>query len=105
MNWTELEAAGDIPDRRQQHTMTVLADGTAVIFGGYGWLYANGWSHASYDDVYTLSVSGTNASWTSLTSQGGTPDLRDDHSMTALADDTLVLFGGSGLSSYLDDVC
>ena len=71
--------------------MTALADDTSVLFGGYDGDYL--------DDVYTLTVLGTTASWVSLTSQGDTPDLRYGHTMTVLADGTAVLFGGyNGIS-------
>ena len=66
MNWAELDAAGDTPGARQGHSMTTLADGTAVLFGGLDS------SDDVKNDVYSLTVSGTNASWTSLNSQGET---------------------------------
>ena len=69
MNWAELDAAGDIPGARQGHSMTTLADGTPVLFGG-----DDGSSHLN--DVYTLTVSGTNALWASLNSQGDIPSAR-----------------------------
>ena len=93
----ELDAAGDIPSGRYHHSMTVLADGTAVLFGFYD-------DFNKLNDVWTLSVSETNASWASLNSQGDTPGGRDRHSMTALAGGTAVLFGGYDGSSDLDDV-
>ena len=67
--------------------MTALADGTAVLFGGdsYG---------GRLNDMYTLTVSGTSATWASLSSDGATPSARWGHSMTALADGTAVHFGG-----------
>ena len=95
-SWTSLNSQGDTPSGRYEHTMTVFADGTAVLFGGYdGSNYLN--------DVYTLTVSGTTASWTSLNSQEDTPSARSGHSMTALVDDTAVLFGGDGVDGILDD--
>ena len=95
-SWTSLNSQGDIPVGRLDHTMTVFADGTAVLFGGY-----NG---STLFDAYTLTVLETTASWASLSSQGDTPSARSDHSMTALADDTAVLFGGSHSYNILDDV-
>ena len=41
-----------------------------------------------------LCTSGTSVNWASLSSDGATPSARYGHSMTALADGTLVLFGG-----------
>ena len=38
MNWAELDDAGDIPSGRETHSMTMLADGTVVRFGGLGGL-------------------------------------------------------------------
>ena len=42
-----------------------------------------------------LCTSGTSLNWASLSSDGATPSARSFHSMTALADGTAVLFGGS----------
>ena len=78
------------------HSMTALGDGTTVLFGGYDGTYFN--------DVYTLTVSGTSATWASLSSDGDTPSARYRHSMTALGDGTTVLFGGYGGGGYLNDV-
>ena len=97
VTWTSLSSDGATPSARYSHTMTALADGTLVLFGGYDVnLYLN--------DVYTLTVSGTSATWASLSSDGATPSERYSHSMTALAGGTLVLFGGYG-SARLNDVC
>ena len=98
VNWAELEAVGDTPGGRCYHSMTVLADGTAVLFGGY-----NG-SGFKLDDLYTLSVTGTTASWALLDSEGDTPGARLWHSMTVLAHGTAVLFGGFDMSSSLNDL-
>ena len=96
-SWTSLNSQGDIPVGREVHTMTVLADGTVVLLGGY--------DGSNYlDDVYTLTVLETTASWVSLSSQGDTPSARSGHSMTALVDDTAVLFGGDGVDGILDGV-
>ena len=91
--WASLSIDGATPSGRYYHTMTALADGTAVLFGGY--------DGARLNDVYTLTVSGTSATWTSLSSDGATPSVRSEHSMTALADGTAVLFGGRE-SSWAD---
>ena len=81
--WASLSSDGDTPSVRYRHSMTALAGGTAVLFGGYDGGFLN--------DVYTLTVSGTRATWVSLSSDGDTPSARYAHSMTALADGTLVL--------------
>ena len=77
------------------HTMTALGDGTTVLFGGWDGGYLN--------DVYTLTVSVTSATWASLSSDGDTPSGRGSHTMTALGDGTTVLFGGHG-GAFLNDV-
>ena len=89
VNWASLSGDGAAPSGRYAHSMTALADGTAVLFGGYGL------DGALFNDVYTLTVSGTRATWASLSSDGATPGGRYGHSMTALADGTAVLFGGT----------
>ena len=95
--WASLNSDGATPSARYYHSMTALADGTAVLFGGY--------DGDSLNDVYTLTVSGTSATWASLSSDGDTPSGRYGHSMTALADGSAVLFGGWGLDGYrLNDV-
>ena len=97
--WALLSSGGDTPSARYYHSMTALADGTAVLFGGYGS------GVGRLNDVYTLTVSGTSATWASLSSDGATPSARYSHSMTALADGTLVLFGGYDVGYvYLNDV-
>ena len=81
VNWASLTGEGATPSGRYGHSMTALADGTLVLFGGSdGSAYLN--------DVYTLTVSGTRATWASLSSAGATPSGRRSHSMTALADGT-----------------
>ena len=53
--WASLSSDGDTPSARYCHSMTALGDGRAVLFGGGG-------SHGGYfNDVYTLTVSGTSA--------------------------------------------
>ena len=88
--WASLSSDGDTPSARYAHSMTALADGTAVLFGGYSG------AGGRLNDVYTLTVSATSATWASLSSDGDTPSARYAHSMTALADGTVVLFGGDG---------
>ena len=83
-----LSSDGATPSARTSHSMTALADGTAVLFGGYD-------GDARLNDVYTLTVSGTSATWASLSSYGATPSARTSHSMTALADGTAVLFSAA----------
>ena len=59
MNWAGLGAAGDVLSGRCCHSMTVLVDGTAVLFGGDddgNWL----------NEMCTLTVSTTTATWASL---------------------------------------
>ena len=80
-----------VPDARYGHTMTVLANGTAVLFGGFA-------DSVYLNDVYKLEVSGTTATWTELLCAGATPLARRHHTITVLPDGTAVLFGGEGNS-------
>ena len=41
-----------MPTGRSDHTMTVLHDGSAVMFGGYG-------DRTYFNDIHTLTVTGT----------------------------------------------
>ena len=95
--WTELQSSGDVPSARSDHAMTTLLDGRVVVFGG---------SSVSGDvnDVYTLEVSGTTATWTELVSEGDVPSERSGHSMTQSTFGFAVMFGGSGVGGYLNDV-
>ena len=45
-----------VPNGRQSHSLTVLADGTAVLFGGY--------DISELNDIYTMEVSNSDATWT-----------------------------------------
>ena len=94
-NWTELSSSGDVPSGRYWHSLTVLADGTAVLFGGY--------DGSRLNDIYTLEVSSSEANWTELSSSGDVPSGRYWHSLTVLADGTAVLFGGYD-GSRLNDI-
>eukprot|EP00450_Noctiluca_scintillans_P001100 CAMPEP_0194497238 /NCGR_PEP_ID=MMETSP0253-20130528/14245_1 /TAXON_ID=2966 /ORGANISM="Noctiluca scintillans" /LENGTH=65 /DNA_ID=CAMNT_0039338719 /DNA_START=35 /DNA_END=228 /DNA_ORIENTATION=- len=65
--------------------MAVLADGTVVMFGGYEDWYPN--------DIYTLAVSGTTATWVKMSSVGDVPSGRKCHSMAVFDDGSAVIFG------------
>ena len=88
--WRELSSSGDAPTGRYGHSLTVLADGTAVLFGGRG----TGWS--LHNDISTLEVSSSGATWTELSSSGDVRAGLTGHTLTVLADGTAVLFGGYG---------
>ena len=61
VEWTKLSSSSDAPSPRARHTMVVLADGSAVMFGGFDyWNYLN--------DIYSLTVTGTIARWVQLSS-------------------------------------
>ena len=94
--WVELSSSGNTPVGRQGHSMVVLDDGTAVMFGQA----ADGAEH----DIYKLTVSGTTATWAELSSSGDTPESRYYHTMTVLPDGTTVMFGGYTYPTYLDDM-
>ena len=85
--WSQLSSSGNIPGGLSGHTLSVLADGTAVLFGGRDGASRN-------NDAYKLELSGTDAEWTSLNNLGDTPVARNSHTVSVLVDGTLVLFGG-----------
>ena len=101
VEWMELSSSGDVPSGRSRHTMTVLHDGSAVMFGGY----KEGTSHF-LNDIYTLRVTGTIATWVQLSSSGDVPSGRSRHTMTVLHDGSAVMFGGykEGTSHFLNDI-
>merc|ERR1712012_1376716 len=91
--WLQLSSAGDVPVGRHSHTTTVLQDGSAVMFGGVGkndsdsdWQWMN--------DIRTLTVSGTVATWLQLSSAGDVPVERQSHTLTVLQDGSAVMYGG-----------
>ena len=88
--WTRLSGSGNAPSWRHAHTMVALDDGTGVMFGGRDW-----WNWFIHEDIFKLAVSGTTAAWTQLSSSGAFPGGRYSHSMTVLAEGTVVMFGGN----------
>ena len=92
--------AGDVPSARYAHAMAVLADDTPVMFGGL----LDDVEDASTNDVYTFTLSGSTATWTSLWGQGDVVPARDSHTLTALSDGSAVTFGGRSWGDVLGDV-
>ena len=93
--WTSLTNLGSTPSTRRRHSMTALSSDTLVCFAGYDGRDENGTLCFCYrTDVCTIGVTGTSATWASLTNLGSTPSTRRRHSMTALSNDTLVCFAG-----------
>ena len=95
--WSQKTTAGDVPSARFGHAMAVLADDTPVMFGGYSY-------GGVTNDVYTFTLSGSTATWTSLWSQGDVVPARYYHTLTALSDGSAVTFGGVGSSDNLKDL-
>jgi predicted small integral membrane protein len=95
--WTQLSPSGTPPSARWGHSAIYdPARDRMVVFGGYSSTYFN--------DVWALSLAGTPA-WTQLTPSGTPPGARYLHS--AIHDpvrDHMVVFGGSGGPSDLNDV-
>ena len=83
--WSQKTTAGDVPSGRYGHAMAVLADDTPVMFGGIAD------TGGFINDVYTFTLSGSTATWTSLSSQGDVvPSVRLWHTLTALSDGSAV---------------
>jgi hypothetical protein len=99
--WTQLTPSGTPPSGRSGHS-AIYDPGSdcMVVFGGY-----NGSTLPYYlNDVWALSLSGAPA-WTQLTPSGTPPSGRDGHN--AIYDpvrDRMVMFGGAGPDSLLNDV-
>ena len=97
--WSQKTTAGDVPSARYGHAMAMLADDTPVMFGGLDDV-----EDASTNDVYTFTLSGSTATWTSLWSQGDVVPARYSHTLTALLDGSAVTFGGRTWGDVLGDV-
>ncbi|MEO0422568.1 MAG: kelch repeat-containing protein [Pseudomonadota bacterium] len=91
--------AGEMATRREQHTLTVLADGSALVLGGTDGRLTALQSAERYDPI-------TDA-WSSA---GGTASTRFDHTATLLIDGRVLAVGGDELSmdcectTFLGDV-
>jgi len=96
--WTQIYSAigADAPTARDHHTMTHFVDGFTVVFGGSDGTFRN--------DVWEMELSGMHAVWNHLTNAGTIPSVRAGHTMTALSDNTGVMFGGYNYDNYLNDV-
>ena len=94
VNWAGLGAAGDVLSGRCCHNMTVLVDGTAVLFRRRRrWQLAE--RNVHIDRVNDHS---------NVSSDGDTRSGRYNHTMIVLAGGTAILFGGSDGSSSYNDV-
>jgi len=71
------------------------ANGDVVLFGGFHW---DGASGHTFQDTWVWNGS----AWSAAT-PSGSPPARSSHSMATRQDGTVILFGGSGTSGFLDD--
>ena len=90
--WMSLTSTSDPPDPREFHAMTAFVDGTVVIFGGN--THVTG-TYYAFNDVWLLDVTSADADWTKLSGSGDVPTARHGHTLTTLADGTVVMFGGA----------
>lgn len=101
--WTRLDTTGGPPPPRNGHSAVyVAASNRLIVFGGdncCGQRYNDTWvlTHANGD--------GGAATWLPLTTQGAPPPGRASHSAVYdPARNRMIVFGGSGSSSPLNDV-
>lgn len=96
LNWTVMEAKGDIPPARDGHTVTYVGKGKFILFGGQGVPYENEKSEKItetlavktylvrelYNSMYQLDID--NEHWTRFEEDGTTPMGRRGHTMNFL---------------------
>ena len=101
--WRKLLPAGTPPPPRTFSSMIIDVPGQrAIVFGGSDFFQTQ-----FYNDVWALSLVGTNGTWTRLIANGavGSPGARERH--TAVFDPVrrrMVIFGGQGAGGTLNDV-
>lgn len=85
--WQPLECGGHQPPPRSRHTATRI-DQQIVIYGGTGW--------GVTDDLYILDLPAQE--WDKVVARsvnGDLPGCRKDHTLTAMDNSKLILFGGA----------
>ena len=93
--WQLVEAAGDVPEEREDHTLTVTSDGsTAYLFGGRT---ADG---SSLDDLWALDLA--TDTWSQVT--GGGPPARFGHNAAWVDGEGLVIFAGQSEAAFYNDL-
>ena len=92
-SWMQPRTAGFAPTARFGHTVTLIPDGRLLVFGGCSVLKETGFPKY-HDDVRQLDTD--TMIWTRPRMNGISPSGRYGHTMTALGDQKLALFGGWG---------
>ncbi len=95
IGWHLVEAAGPLPDAREDHTLTVTPDGsTAYLFGGRT---ADGRSLA---DLWSLDLA--TDTWSRVTGDG--PPARFGHNAAWVESVGLVIFAGQSEAAFYNDL-
>jgi hypothetical protein len=84
--WTQLSPDGDKPAARENATMVLLNDTTAVLFGGKG-------QGQRYNDLHFLDLTGVHGAWSQPVCGGQVPSPRQDVALCA-GDGKLYLHAG-----------
>eukprot|EP00899_Mesostigma_viride_P009703 jgi/Mesvir1/18734/Mv01247-RA.1 len=98
--WLHVDASGDVPLARCNHSATLVSETQVLLFGG--------WHSDFVKDVYLLNL--TNFGWrfsrTTLTGVGGFDEVapRAGHSATLLPGKKLLVFGGQNKHGQLGDL-
>ena len=97
----ELEVFGDIPQARFGHTVTLVSNSKAVLFGG---ATGDTGKYIMTGDTYLFNI--LNKSWSKLTVKGVPPSPRAAHHSTNVEQMQMVVYGGAtgGGSLASDDL-
>jgi hypothetical protein len=95
VGWRQLEAAGDVPSAREDHTLTTTPDGaTAYLFGGRT---ADG---QALDDLWAFDLA--TDSWSRVAGNG--PPARFGHNAAWVDGVGLVIFAGQSAATFYNDL-
>lgn len=85
-----LKVTGDLPQPRFGHTITLVTESKAVLFGGAVGEYGK---YSIRGEAYVFEC--TNKSWKKLNPGGNLPAARAAHSSTAVEANQLIIYGGA----------
>ena len=87
---------GDLPGVRRRHTLEMVDDTKAILFGGY---FINKGAYVYPEEVHELNLA-TN-SWTRIHTTGTSPGPRYAHSASCVDPTKMLVYGGSNAGDEL----